>query len=413
MAELALGTIGAVASVVQLGDGALRLCRKISEFIGALKNAKDYMRYLRSTLDDISSLIRNLITYTREFQNATLTNNEHEALPEVVVDTVRHFHESLEALREWLPPDLSPSFSQKFRFVFNKKQIRDATARIEGCKTSTSLALEIVGRRNDIKLRNDLNNLRINSEIIAAEQRAASQKSLQQTSQLMTAIQNVSQEQSQAFPSLGQVDKRTLEIAAQLQSIHAMVAAQGSRPQPLRSTKTFTAVDEDTLAKLVRVCVTQTVQMISPGMDRHESSKVDDLSTNIASQAYHDRIFEDEVQENCEIDSNIKASTHLHLESSVQNKYQARRSSVVRLFRKHEFMRLRNQYYLSTFSPLGVVLSYTNSPDDAGYYNICPRILTHRVIPDDAPVWEAIKNDDVNSLQHGEIVDVREVLSIL
>lgn len=49
MAEAALATVGAVGSVVQLGDAALRLCRSISDFIGELQDAKNDMRHLRSS----------------------------------------------------------------------------------------------------------------------------------------------------------------------------------------------------------------------------------------------------------------------------------------------------------------------------------------------------------------------------
>ncbi|KAI1390780.1 uncharacterized protein F4822DRAFT_426625 [Hypoxylon trugodes] len=143
MAEAAVAAGGATINVIQLGDVALLLCRNISNFINELKDAKDDIRHIR---DD------------------TPTSLQGEVLPDMLVKNFYHFHESMESIRGWLPPDLSPGFAEKFRFVFNRKTVKSATVRLEQCKSSTTLALSIINNRNGLKLRNSLGNLKVASE---------------------------------------------------------------------------------------------------------------------------------------------------------------------------------------------------------------------------------------------------------
>ena len=49
MAGVALGTIGAAASVVQLGDAALKLCRVICDFASELQDAKGDIQNIRKS----------------------------------------------------------------------------------------------------------------------------------------------------------------------------------------------------------------------------------------------------------------------------------------------------------------------------------------------------------------------------
>ncbi|KAI1376556.1 hypothetical protein F4677DRAFT_81495 [Hypoxylon crocopeplum] len=440
MAEAALAAVGATTSVIQLGDAALRLCRSISHFIGELKDTKDDMRHLHSTLDDTISLMRDLIAYIHEFQSVTSTNVDHEVLPDAVVSAVQYFHESVAALRGCLPPNLSPSFARKFRFVFNKRKVRSAVKRLEECKASASLALNIVGSRSNIKLRNDLDILRALSEAMTAEQKGGARESSQQRSQLIDAIQDVSQQQSEILPTLERVDQRTLDMTMQLQSICSMVAAQRVRLRSLQSVKTFSAVDEDTLAKLVRMFVTQTVQMVSPGMDREVTSTVDNLGSYVASEAYHDGFFSMKVGEGLQASAPISIptvdtiagkgvvmSSEMKPESPVQNQRRVPRSRMVQLFTRDKTIKLKwmlikfsviglrrqqTDSYDSTsyfsidinviprrFISFGVALSYTNAPDDAGYYSICPRILTFGIIPNNPPLRNVLRKDNVDTLR--------------
>ncbi|KAI2603675.1 hypothetical protein GGR54DRAFT_457379 [Hypoxylon sp. NC1633] len=448
MAEAALAAVGVTASAIQLGDAALRLCRSISDFIGELKDAKDDMRHLRSTLDDTSSLVRNLVAYIHEFRTGALASAQYEVLPDAVVGAVRHFHDSLAVLRECLPPDLSPGFAQKFRFVFNRKKIQNATRRLEECKTSASLALNIVGSRNNIRLHDDLRSLKIDSEAMAASQQTAANASWQQGSELIAAIQDVSQQQSGVMPKLDQVDKRTSEITSKLQSIYSMMATQEARAGSLHSAKTFTAVDEDALAKIVRVCVSQTVQVVAPEMDREAKSTVDNLSSRVASQAYDEKLFQVEVlqkpqvsalplkpTETLKANATARAASTSHLEPLAESRYPPQRSSMIELFERIEYIRLRwvtirvcvaglrrrqtdihdsDSYFSIDIEVLprrlvsfGLALSYTSAPDDGGYYSICPRLLTFGMLADDAPVWDVIRRDDVDTLRR--MIRTREI----
>ncbi|KAI1075913.1 hypothetical protein F5B20DRAFT_369828 [Whalleya microplaca] len=254
MAE-ALAAVGAVASIVQLGDTALRLCRSISDFLREWKDVKDNVRHLRSTLDDISSLMRSLIAYIVEFYNPISRRASHEALLEIVV---KRFAEHLDSLRKCLPSDLSPSFAQKFRFVFDKKRIKSITKQFEACKSIALFALMVMGHVDNVSFENDMRKLLVISLSISEKQEAAMRMSVQQGSQIMSAIQKISRQQTQALPmvehlnkghqefaaqlipsiqeisqrqaqtlpSLAQVEKRTMELASAMESTHSMMKAQ-------------------------------------------------------------------------------------------------------------------------------------------------------------------------------------------
>ncbi|KAF2805806.1 uncharacterized protein BDZ99DRAFT_479839 [Mytilinidion resinicola] len=47
-----------------------------------------------------------------------------------------------------------------------------------------------------------------------------------------------------------------------------------------------------------------------------------------------------------------------------------------------------------------VSLRYSTEPNNLGYYQICPVVVTYPIIADDAPVWNAVKNGDVSFLSH-------------
>ncbi|KAI1093862.1 hypothetical protein F5B19DRAFT_500489 [Rostrohypoxylon terebratum] len=433
MAEATLSTIGAVVNVIQIGDAAIRLCRSIATFIRELKDAKDDMRYLGTTLDDTNSLMRNLIVYIREFQNAPSTSEQYEVLPEVVVATVHNFHESLKSLRRWLPPDLSPNFAQRFRFVFNRKKIQSASLELEKCKNNTSVALLVISSLHTIKLRDDVRCLRISSETTAAEQKLALQDASQQTSQLLTKIQDISERQTRAFPPLGPASNRTSDVLALLQSIYTTVTAQSNSPEHQRSTETFVAGDEETLAKIVRAYLTETVNMRTTGMDRDEMSKVDGLSIGVASQAYLDDFFGSTEATTTTAPATICRTQRSHYADSnvgspIQRRDSTQKPSVI-LFRKFMTIRLRwviihllviglrhRQTNIQNSAPCfsitidlvpqrffssGVSLSYTNTPDHAGYYSICPAVLTFNIIPAimEREIDRALYNDDADRLQ--------------
>ncbi|KAI0377950.1 hypothetical protein F5Y04DRAFT_168358 [Hypomontagnella monticulosa] len=418
MAEVALAAVGSSACVVQLGDAALRMCRSISSFIGELKDAKHDIRHLRSTLDDTGSLMKSLIAYIREFQSAASGSIEHEVLPDVVINSVQQFDEIVQSLRKRLPPNLSPSFAQRFRFVFDKRKIRSATARLEGCKANVSLALNIMSCQNDIKIRKELGNIRNDSETAATGQKAA-EETLTQISQLVTTIQGMSQYQLRALPILERVGRSTSDISAQLQSTLTLLQGQGLRSQPARSERTFTAIDEDSLARIVRICVTQTLETVAPG-------------------AYHEKFFRAtpayaststcDIAEAINTGSNTIGLSSQPFESPLQRWGKRKESRMVKLFRTYKeiytkwvtinlcvtgLRHLQTNTYDSTpcFSvrvlvipqrlvSLGVSLFYTNIPDDIGYYNICPRILTFSVVPYSTPIWDVTMHDDVDELRH-------------
>lgn len=203
-----------------------------------------------------------------------------------------------------------------------------------------------------------------------------------------------------------------------------MVMAQNIRSRRQRSTNTFTAVDEETLAKMVRICVMKTVQIVTPGIDKNETGRIDDLSINVASQAHRENFFSTHAEEARIIGP---PTSELTSEPLVRDKDQPKKSDLVRLFQRSETIYFRwaminlrviglrhrqteTQDSTSCFSVeldfiprrilnFGVSLSYTNAPNHAGYYNICPTILTFNVIPLSIPIYEIFVDDDVDSLR--------------
>ncbi|XXH00119.1 hypothetical protein Hte_006461 [Hypoxylon texense] len=367
---------------------------------------------------------------------------EHEVLPDVIVDTVRQFHAILTDIRECLPPDPSPSFPQKFHFVFKKNDILVATKRLEECKTNASLALNIINSRSSIKFRENLNTLKIVSEEITVQRRTAAQDLSRQASRVLAATQDISQQQTQVFETLEQVDRRTLEMASQLRLIQSATIAENFYSKSARFTKAIVAADEETLVKLVRFYVKETVQAIAPDPDieRETASKIDDFSSHIALQA-HDTVISDmkEIEKSrvaaltgesaaaTETDAGAIVPNQPRSKSLTPNEGHAWRSDAVQLSRRFKYIRLRwatimvritrlrrrqaDIHYTDSYfsagidiiprrlTAVGVSLFCTDASDDAGYYSICPRILTFGVISCDAPVWDVIKRDDVDALR--------------
>lgn len=47
----------------------------------------------------------------------------------------------------------------------------------------------------------------------------------------------------------------------------------------------------------------------------------------------------------------------------------------------------------------GFSAMYSSGPNGHGYYDICPSILTFRIIPNDSPIWSPFEDDDVPGLK--------------
>lgn len=99
-----------------------------------------------SVLGDIESIIRNLSRFIAEYNQSPNALEDFDVLPETVTRAVHDFSNDLATLKGMLPADLSPSLAQKFRWVYDRKKLKEATQRLNHRKTTLQLSLEIVGQ---------------------------------------------------------------------------------------------------------------------------------------------------------------------------------------------------------------------------------------------------------------------------
>lgn len=97
-------------------------------------------------LRETDELMRNIVAYIIEWNDASRTREEHRELPASLTHTLTWFTEDLELLRGCLPDNLSYAFVDRVKFVFQKSKIEEVTTRLQERKGTANLALSTLGR---------------------------------------------------------------------------------------------------------------------------------------------------------------------------------------------------------------------------------------------------------------------------
>ncbi|EFQ95179.1 hypothetical protein PTT_06901 [Pyrenophora teres f. teres 0-1] len=80
-----MAELGAIASVVQLVDVALRVSAEVCSFLDAYKDTARDVKSLRDILRDVEANVRNLRRYILRFKKSTSAIDEFEVLSEAVI----------------------------------------------------------------------------------------------------------------------------------------------------------------------------------------------------------------------------------------------------------------------------------------------------------------------------------------
>ncbi|KAK3331706.1 hypothetical protein B0T19DRAFT_85691 [Cercophora scortea] len=395
---------------VQLLDASVEFSSKAYGFIKSLKHARDDIRVLAEDLAETERLMRDLQLYCVAVQRSPSSVAHHRAPPDSIVQIARQFSEDLDLLRRHLPSDLSPSVAAKVKFVIGKKSIKEIAQRLEQRKTAAALALEFIGRLNDISLRDEVLSLHGKFDGLAANQTVLAQN-LEQRSEELSSLVSA---QSQSLDSLssgrlsitvGNPDllgrivraelKQQLEplshrlkiSASTIDGIALAVSGEASRLQSAgrrsESPSPGTADHEERgLIRLEEECT-------PPGPCRAQSRRTPETNySNLRSKevilSTHTSYFR-----------NNLFRLLIHVET-----YRYRYDDATANHNGSTFFRIRvdiipQPWLLSA----GLSVVYSSGQNAHGYYDICPSILPTRVLPIDSPIWHVFMNDDVSGLK--------------
>jgi hypothetical protein len=91
-------------------------------------------------------MMRSLQAFTLELQKYPAIQHDYEDMPNRIFRIAYLFSEDMQALKDCLPSEFSTSAAKKMKFVFAKKKVKEILQRLEERKSTSSLALGLIGR---------------------------------------------------------------------------------------------------------------------------------------------------------------------------------------------------------------------------------------------------------------------------
>lgn len=196
-----------------------------------------------------------------------------------------------------------------------------------------------------------------------------------------------------------------------------------------RHTQGFLAAnDEDGLSRMVRAYIRQAMQDSKTVSDDEMMSHVDTISMGISADAQQYALFSASNQPTNDVlqdASEISPSEGVHSVARILESAKNRKPRFIRLFRtqrhfyskvakiKVRLNQLRKRCILVPDTLLyfsievdiiprmltrwGLSISFSNIPNDGGYFSLCPSIRPVLVRAKEDPIWEILDSDDVNA----------------
>ncbi|KAF1834916.1 hypothetical protein BDW02DRAFT_497251 [Decorospora gaudefroyi] len=141
-----MAELGAIASIVQLADVALRVSGEIRAFLDAYKTTGQDVKSLRDALRDVEANVRNLVQYTAEFKKSKNTTEEFEVLSETITHALTGYGADVLGAKHLLPSKPADKVKEKVHWVLNKRKAQEIAERLNQRNTRLITALEITGR---------------------------------------------------------------------------------------------------------------------------------------------------------------------------------------------------------------------------------------------------------------------------
>lgn len=231
----------------------------------------------------------------------------------------------------------------------------------------------------------------------------------------MRRIENGLQDMSLQMSSLvANIDK--LQSQHQMSSVHN----QGF----------LAANDEDSFSKMIRAYIRQAIQDCKTGSDDNLMSYVDAISMDISADAQQHALFS---PSNQQVDDVLEDADDLppvetaHPVTPFADGAKSRKPRFIKLFRtEREFIskvaiinvrvdQLRKRCILvpdtlsyfsievdifpRVLSRWGLSLSFSNIPNEGGYFSLCPSIRPIRIRDKEDPIWEILNQDDIDAFE--------------
>ncbi|RSL40204.1 hypothetical protein CEP52_017397, partial [Fusarium oligoseptatum] len=433
MAADPLSALGAVGSSIAVAEAALKVCRQIYTFLGELHGAPKEIKQLRDTLQETEGLMQSLVAYVIEFQDSLRSKAEHhENLPISLISliqTAEWFAEDIRLLRQCLPEKLSLRFPDRIKFVFQKRRIEEITLRLHERKSSINTALSIT--RSQINLRAlgdvdffkksicDINNgqstVTSRSSDILAEVRKISQSQLNSIALLNQVAAAIGEQQSQRIftPSASSTTDRIPDDLNLLSRIVRYETKHVLEPIAHRLEGKMDIIAETlaigiskTVSGYENECRCRSSHLEEPKIDHQESALDSDSRRTVAVKQ-----GPAEPPSRRTLSRDIKLFTTNHQQRSKFGRIYVRiskfRTRSVLGKPPESYFRIELDICLPPWlCSTGLSAVYSSGKNSFGCYDICPSIITFRIIQwclpngDEHFVWVTIQKDDKEQFQH-------------
>ncbi|KAL7776286.1 hypothetical protein CFE70_006702 [Pyrenophora teres f. teres 0-1] len=123
-----MAELGAIASVVQLVDVALRVSAEVCSFLDAYKDTARDVKSLRDILRDVEANVRNLRRYILRFKKSTSAIDEFEVLSEAVIGAFQGYGDDILAAKRLLPTKPVEKMKEKIHWVIHRQKAQGLQA---------------------------------------------------------------------------------------------------------------------------------------------------------------------------------------------------------------------------------------------------------------------------------------------
>jgi hypothetical protein len=150
-----LTVIGGVAGVVQLTDVVGRLSKELYGFFGAISDASDELKRLRSSLEDLEATMALLTRYGKhisadEALQSSATDSGTDAgidltMKSAITTVLTSLRRELDELKSKLPKSRRKGIGIRLKWVLDKQRTMEFVSTIERHKSTLQIAMSEIG----------------------------------------------------------------------------------------------------------------------------------------------------------------------------------------------------------------------------------------------------------------------------
>ncbi|KAL8721444.1 MAG: hypothetical protein Q9225_001889 [Loekoesia sp. 1 TL-2023] len=142
-----------VAAVVSFADVTIRACKGIYEIVGTWKDTPNAIQRLQQTVQSLESMSGSLRLSVLEYESSKLFLEQHQLLPDVVMNELPNINVEIKFLQGCLPPaGTQGNFRQRIRTMIDEKKIFAVVTNLDRRQVAVMTALQIFAQRNAMQL---------------------------------------------------------------------------------------------------------------------------------------------------------------------------------------------------------------------------------------------------------------------